>query len=678
MKRIIALLLVIVSFTLLLTGCAFNYAKKSSQYVTVNKSEFESSLKNLNYTAPQAIGDADVQDKILATLATAAGSTALTEGVIEAPDKVTYVYYAVNGEGAQLFTSHMAKSSGVSFQLGLSDTTGLNDAIEAQLTANAYDLTDNAYDVKTTGELNRDGDVLVSISYTMTKETETEEGEKSQTVTTVSNAIVTLTPDPENQDLTGLYRKLLEANVNTTVHDEEKTNVYTDPTVAGLSFKDAKINYQILKGTPITVSYTPYTSDYTAKDAYGKDVQLKDVPLTYYVYPVSRVDVKTFDVDSLLTVIYTAEKNEDTIKELYGEDALAYAKAKAAEIAAQDTFGKANEAKTEAQAAYDEAFTDVTEDDIKDKTHEELEAAVTAAQATLDEKTAAYNAIEEEGTEKEAAKSEMDNAQIALNIAKAQHEAFEAKEALTEAQTKAEDAANALTKAQDELTAAVEKFDAEKQSKAVADYEEATRKSLQEEQTDEVIEKVYQAIYKVIGAVAVKDELPKNAVKNEYNALIDTYENTFYTGNTKDDSSVSNYKQYGGDFDKFLIAETGTSDAKAAKEAVQKQAEDNVRTTLRIFALAAAYNCKITSKEFNEKFNKVNDNSYYLTESYSGVMFTKEAARTALQFDKLMGVLAAHTVDENTGIVTFSMAGYSVEAAPEEGTETPIVDVDGE
>ena len=67
MKRIIALLIVIATCAMLLTGCTYNYAKRSSKYADVNKSDFVAKLKNF-YTEKGVASGAVTDEKVDETI----------------------------------------------------------------------------------------------------------------------------------------------------------------------------------------------------------------------------------------------------------------------------------------------------------------------------------------------------------------------------------------------------------------------------------------------------------------------------------------------------------------------------------------------------------------------------------------------------------------------------------
>ena len=648
MKKILALLLLLASFALLLTGCAYNYAKNASKYATVNKTVFDAALSALPVSVPDLIDEADVLDDIYTTLAGKAGSEKKTEGVALVPDKVSYCYYAVTAEGNKLFTSKMAVNPSDELQLGRADNAELAKKIEMALAD--FDFSGVAYVANSSGR--RTSDIVV-ISYKMeVKELIPQEGDEDPIETTktisVSKDVVDLSVAVNNADLAELYAEFKKEStqLNTSVKNEDSGVEGTFTATSGTVFKDAKIDFEIQTGEKLAVTHTPYTTAYTAKDEQGNDVQLQDVELTYYIYPAYYIDVEELSADAILTVIVDPELNGADISADYGDLALTYAKALAAQ--------------KKAQAAYDSAVTELTnaEADLAaaQQAQSEKEEALTAAQTAYDEAHAeASPASEEEKDEKTAA----------LNAAKADKDA--ADEAVVTAQAAVEEKTAAKNTANEALTAANESedlsaADVETKANVVDTYKKKVRDILQAEQNDSLKKSVYTAIYNEIKKVEVKDELPASAVKNEYEAMLNLYKATFYSpsSTSDDDTSVSLYKQYSGNFDKYLIAVTGTSTLQEAKDKINADAKDRVQLLLRIYAVAEAYECKITNAEFKKAFDKVTDNSYMSKTVYSEQRFTETAARTALLFDKLMGILSENTTAED-GIISWTKVGFKAE-----------------
>ena len=110
-------------------------------------------------------------------------------------------------------------------------------------------------------------------------------------------------------------------------------------------------------------------------------------------------------------------------------------------------------------------------------------------------------------------------------------------------------------------------------------------------------------------------------------------------GNTKKDSDgneITNYSQYNGSFNDYLIAMvtndySEVKNKKEAEQALVAWAQEKVAPVLKFSFIADKYNQEYTDEEFDAYKDDV-DNNYEANEYYYG----ESAVRNGLQFEKLM------------------------------------------
>ncbi len=167
----------------------------------------------------------------------------------------------------------------------------------------------------------------------------------------------------------------------------------------------------------------------------------------------------------------------------------------------------------------------------------------------------------------------------------------------------------------------------------------------------EVNKKVYQAIMDTVKVTS----LPKRAVKNTYNEMLDTYKlyfsnNLKYDG-TAGDENNSFYKQYNGSFQKYLTEhimpnkfEMSGLSYKEALGHLETVAEKHVEDLVKIYLIADLLDVTVSDKEF-EEYQESDEYQIQLLYAYYGIIeFSEEAARHAYQFDQIMNKLTKHEV----------------------------------
>ena len=196
-----------------------------------------------------------------------------------------------------------------------------------------------------------------------------------------------------------------------------------------------------------------------------------------------------------------------------------------------------------------------------------------------------------------------------------------------------------------------------------------TYRSLEKSYNSEIENLVAKEVYEAILEVVKVTGVPKRAVKNTYNDMLDTYKvyftkNLTFEGKENSNTDTSFYKQYGGSFQKYLTEhvmpgkyeQTGLSykEALGYREGVAKS---HVEEVVKIYAIAELLDVVVTDKEFKE----YQESDEYMTQMFYayyiyGISVSEDAARLAYQFDKIMEVLteSEKVTDEQTGATGIS------------------------
>ncbi len=588
-RRIMSLLLVVVMLVLALSGCAYSYAKDDmTEYATFDKEAFLAALQDLKitetgdgvFTTDEATNDKHVEDAIYEALAKVVDAdNKLTAGAPGAHDVLYYVYYCtgVKDDVTYTFYADKMKESGAGkIQLGLSDHEGVNAKI-AEAIAALGDIDSYVYKTKTDGEAAA-GDT-VYVTYTRKYEKTVDEGGKETVTETYTNVVLTLgtTSGTEFKDkLVGLEigkkKDKLDATISEVINGET-----VDVTYSGIT-----INWVVESGANIpTFTYTntastkvspaePYTEDS------GK-IDLKDIELTYYVFPVYYNTLPVYTAYTLLTEVYGSSLSTSSLH-MFSTDKYSE---KIAELASLL------------------------------KTLADLEKAETTAKETYEKKQAAIDTAGGEDKATAAQKTARDNAYTDYVVAQGEVEDKQ--------------------KEVDKQIAAVYAIEDDVEGKIIEAYEKSIRKNLKDKYDTYIKYSLATEIYKLIEEHTTVTALPKKAVNNAYDALMDSYKESFYTGTDSSSSSTSQsyYSKYNGSFKDFLMAETNTTTYNDAKAAVKTEAEDAVKPIVQIYAAAQALDLVYTDKEYKDTIKNTNLGTY---EDYYG----ESNIKAAEQIDKIL------------------------------------------
>lgn len=584
-RRITCVFLVVVMLTLSLVSCGYSFTKDDmKQYATFDKAKFESVISSLKiedgeYTADKR--DDLKLDNINEALAGKVDKEAkLYEGEVDGNDTVYYSYYITfqkDGKDYTLAPTYMNPTKAVSLQLGISTLEGYKKDLAEKL--KDIEMKDYAYSVSTTGTA-KDGQIAY-INYTIT--TTKADGGTTDDV----NKLVRVVLDSKSTD--PVIKKLSEKKtIGTSVEsftegDKKYSNMKIEYVI---NETDAKKHREI-ELDPIVV----YTEKTELEATDGKKYDLKDVKLTYHVCPVYFFDVEDLTAEAVLrTLLSSVSVDTFEIFKDHGDLIKAFNDKVTA-------FDEAEEALADAEEALEDEKDNL--EDVKDAVPEGED---------VDTNQSVINATAAVAKKQEA----VDNAK--KDVDTADGEVVKAMDALFTALGKGD---NALAAGK---TAVIDAYKEKVHDDLVAEYNTEIQKNLAK------------ALW---GAMTNKDIikftwLPEKAVNEVFDRLITEHEYKFNTG--KNSSSVTYYKEFGGNFEKYLMSVTGTS-AKTYADAeaeVRKKAETLVTEMCTVYFFADIYGVLLTEDEIKE-YKKDASGTYEYNANTYGEMNTL----AAYQFDKV-------------------------------------------
>ncbi len=420
------------------------------------------------------------------------------------------------------------------------------------------------------------------------------------------------------------------------------------------------------KAGGITFDYTLYSDDKDSDstklaNTNGDKIQVNNKALTYHILPVCMKDVKAIDAETVVREFYstlasTQTKEHDHTSEDHDHET-------------EFVFSTLNDKEYKYTAA-DGTVTVLADliENLEDAEAEDLiklYGDLTTAEKTLsteltDLTTAHSNLANEKDNDYtearaayDAALAEVTAAQkmvdtMIVNILAASKEGVTVKDALND------EGVNVL----------------------VADYNDYNYEQLKDEYIEAIKDSLAVAVYEAAKNHVTfggdgKEELPKNVVKDAYNAILNSHKNTFYTA-TDSTTSETYYKKYDGDFDMYLISVYKSEDKSInnmtqVEEAIQEEAEQTVKDIMFIYILAdnvADGSLKLTDDEKDEvekEFDSYKQLYKYLLGSELET-YTVEEQLHAAQFDKIMDYFL-ETVDgseDSDGALEFKNIKYTV------------------
>ena len=626
-KRILAMLLVVAMLVLTLASCGFNYETSDlSAYTEFDKAAFVSALEKLkiedaDFTTDESVREKKVLDTVNKALAGLADNNAkVVAGTVGANDTLYYCYYCTatvpaTEEGGEeksivVFASYMEESKATKIQFGISDASDFDKALESAF-ANV-DIKDYVYSTETSKdyELKYGDKVYISYSYNYSYQKDGVELTGKGSV----NYEELVLDDDGDENTVSFSDKIVGNKIGASIADFTlKEQRDGDADLEDVKYTGAKVAWVVKGGNELTFKDKTYTDTKKVTAVDGNSYDLKDIELTYHVFPV--YSLKTPELDGRRVFEILESKLTSTLLDCFENKELIY----------KDTVG--------------------------------VDHTMPSLIAELIEFIADVDSIQEE----------VDDAQKKYDDAvKADKGGTAESDALAELNKLKED----LKKAEDEKEAKlVQILKIEGINDIlVKDYNTYVYETLETTYNDSIKKLLAAEAWKLVEAVKV-NSLPEDMVKKVYNRLMENHQYTFYNGTYSADDSTSsstdkqsNYSAYDQSFDKYLMGQTGTKTVTEAKDAVRKEAEEAVTAVIQMYAVVRAYdNLLLTEEEYSEFLKGNAYYSYY--ESYLG----ENSLRYAAQLDKLLNyILESETKD---GKVTYKNLKYTFKAEGEEDAE---------
>ena len=613
-------------------------------------------FKNMAYSSV-ATGTAVEGDVAFVTYQKTVGTE---EPVSYTNQKIVIGAAPAEGQSAATFESYLCgKTIGSSTAITKFEEKDANGAVTATYT----NIKINFVSSRTTNGTTQEGN-LVYVTYSKTVAGGTKEEFKTQPI--VVGAIT-----PEGGTVASFASYLAGQKVgalsDVTVKEGEVEVTYSGITINWIANNAKEL---------ATVSDIPFDEKTLVNDSTGTERDLNGKTLTYYIYPVNYK----------VTPLYTAELLVDKV--LFNEEAAEDVE-NACEALYEIIF--VNE-----YAAIDE---DLSEEDIEkeiEKIKENLVKYKTAdglSIADLAKKILAYyEDLEKAETARDDAIKARQDAQTAYDEAKSAYEDAQKPDSgvdadalakLKETFEKADKALNGVAGEEvktgalaneEKAKAAYDKVGTDRTNniKALLDIvgegetvalREKIEKNymilnynyLQQSYNEEIKVKLAKEIYHFLSNNITTniENLPKDAVKDAYKQIYETYENEFYTGKVESSgsssSATSNYSAYNGKFENYLIDQvkedilkdkTAEITFRQAKDAIWKKAKESVQPIVALFLAAQRYNQVITDADYDELKEELEEYYYYYVLYYKNFSIEENVGKTniatAAQFNKLM------------------------------------------
>ena len=466
--------------------------------------------------------------------------------------------------------------------------------------------------------------------------------------------------DEEKANAKTFLGQLVGKTTGTTSTITVKNGTIGDKTVE-IKYTGVKVNWVVnSEMNPFTVKFTPYeealkednSNKKTETSVKGEKVILNGKELTYFIFPVYFLDVESVSAELIVREFYSTLAATQTAEHEHTEEEHEHT----TEFVFDTLNGNYKNGDKKLSTLVEELvklYTTLTE---KEKTETEALKSLTTAYANL---------------AKDDGKSDSQTASLVSKKDTAHTTYLNAVKAVAEAQTKVDE----------KITEILGCKDGEKDLNAdlIADYETYQYDTLETAYKADLKEKLAAKVIEYLTKnVKFEGNLPKKAVKNAYNAIMNTYKYDFYegkyssssTGSTSTSTSTeTNYVHYKGDFNAYLIDKVTSNkgDMAAVKKAIQLQAEETVKDIIIIYVFAAAVDAKwdadVTLTKAEKKEIKKNlENTALLYQQY-GLSFTYnvEDSYHAQQFDKVMNYLLEENETEGN-VVEYKHVKYTTEA----------------
>ena len=459
-----------------------------------------------------------------------------------------------------------------------------------------------------------------------------------------------------------LLGQLVDKSVGSTTSSITVKNVQIGDKTIEVKYTNVKVNWIVNSTTEgFTVNYTPYDEELkednsnkkTETNVEGEKITLNKVELTYHIFPIYYLNVEDVNAELIIREFYSTVASTQTKEHEHTDDDH--------EHETEYVFDTLND--TEFKNG-DKTLADLVKELVT------LYSTLTTKEKTLTDalkalSTAQSNLAKDTGT------SDSDTASLKTKLQNAETAYLTAKKEADEAQTKVDEMITKIL--------ACKKGETTINEGIVKDYTDYQYDTLETSYKSDIKNKLAKEIITYLNKnVTFKNELPKKAVKNAYNAIMNTYKNDFYEGNYTSSSSSSststststetNYKHYNGDFNAYLIdklAKNGTMNDVKAK--IQEQAEKTVKDIIIIYIFADAveekWDADITLTKAEKKEIKKNlENTALLYQQYGlSFSYNVEDSYNAEQFDKAMNYLLEEKENEETNEVKYNHVVYTID-----------------
>ena len=648
-KRIISLILVIVTFVLALVGCAYNIAGADlGKYASFNKDEFLAALANIKVKGGDFGDDINMREKkvldsLYASLASKSGTELKKDGKVGEHDNFYYCYYVeyVNTKGETvLVPTYMDTASAIKIQLGLKDdgayTGDLKKLVANKINSEGFTFTaDNAYDPITSGKSSEKaayGDYAV-ISYTVkykladaTEYTE-QSAAKALVILKENNPIhrallsedatigsVVKVGGSATFDIDIAQNDSFEVDNVTFNKDTAFATVGENNAVDKMKLIDAKIDY-VVKGTSILdkeFGEDEVSGKSTLKDFYGHSTEVNNSDITYHVFAYRYTEVYTLNAENIIELLEAEKFSLNTAVNMY-----------------LNGKGLKNASEEDKQAALNAIVIDGVTPDEGSSAYETLASDIVDALYDVYTKNSAYetavtnysSGVANNQDNVEELKTARDNAEKALNEAK---------------------------KTRDDLVNKLISVSGMNDI-LVAGYKDLKYYEKQEAYNKDIKQQAAEEVYKLIKSMVTVTSVPKKAVNEAYDMLINNYKYDYYNGDyavpDEEGNTITNYTYYSknGGFNIYLKDQVAgdskfnTGDdvtietVSQAKKALRAYAESTVVPVVQYTFIAQQFGLEYTNKQFRQ-YKKDTSNGY----AYSEIYYGEANIRNALQFEQLM------------------------------------------
>ncbi|HBJ18656.1 MAG TPA: hypothetical protein DDY70_02765 [Clostridiales bacterium] len=321
--RIIALVLALVLIGAMLTGCAYNIERDDlTQYASFDLDAFKQKLLEIeikdsgDYSVAEG-EEADalreqkllekIEDALKSAVDTSKDDAKKTEGAFADRQLLSYCYYVTASDGKIYYTSNMKIASPTTLMIGSIKDDKLVKAIGDALKESGIDLKDCVYTTKSGTSDTAEAGKLAFVTYTR-EYTLNDEVKK----TTMTLCPVLLPAEADETFAGKLIGQKLATSLSDTFTVTETVGEGEDAQSVEVTYSGVKIDFVSESTAAVDVPYT-YDEKKSATDTSGKTNDLKDVELTYHIFPMYYYEVAELSAEVILTKIYGESLSTSTL-----------------------------------------------------------------------------------------------------------------------------------------------------------------------------------------------------------------------------------------------------------------------------------------------------------------------------------------------------------------------------